>query len=880
MKTMGAVADRITLLHAESLPRPRLLSSDWAKRFHVFRAPPGHGKSVAMAQLWAAHRERGEMTAFVSAKHADYDPDLLAQRIYGQLLTAENTQSIFSAMDERRPRNLMTLADRLDHAADRQGYRLLICIDDIGCDSEMADRIEDLMLAAPPNVAIAAAMTADIGFARVAAQGQVEDVTVDKLNFSLDEARAVACGMRAGTVSDADLLTLWERTRGWAAPLILLLRAATSTGTQNQRLVSRKVTGRDCDLDRYFRSAILASLSDELREFCIRASVLDSVSAEYFDQLFGGNDGARLIEKLCVERMLLRPMDRNRSACEFHPLLREFLEHRYAVEYRSLDPERLAHAAEWQRQSGNSRESISLYLRAGEKDTATEMASSSIMDIALRQGEVEQIQLWKASFSEMDNAPTIALGLAWAQIFSLGQAQAAALIADIDAASSVQADDSTKLQLQRWRDLVAAVGAATADDLTEARRRCELWIKQHDGTDLVGQGAILTCLSFIAASEHRFDDLVKLRGQAASVNTVAEHRYALGWLHATIIFGEIAQGHMGSAADLLRNARDDEQAQFRATPFSAKLLDLLELEIDYEANRLGTLGSRIGNVLEFVRHHGVVDLTFLAFRTAAAFIDLGGDRQGAIELLQEARVIASEHAFPRLDALARIALADMAVMTDVDDAVAMLPAHDHPAFLTAHGPALRARASLSEARIALRQGKFHLCRRSAIVALEHARRNHSGRLEISAMLCLAAATAAAGRTAPAEQIVADAVDIALRKRCFRTLLDERRTLERLGSATAALINLIPDEQALGAGHRTEVVRTSRLPKQVDVPTLTRKELAILHRVKEGLSNREIAIRHRISENTVKWHLHKIFGKLQVRNRVQAVLKAEGIGFLD
>ena len=128
--------------------------------------------------------------------------------------------------------------------------------------------------------------------------------------------------------------------------------------------------------------------------------------------------------------------------------------------------------------------------------------------------------------------------------------------------------------------------------------------------------------------------------------------------------------------------------------------------------------------------------------------------------------------------------------------------------------------------------------------------------------------------------MADAVDIALRKRCFRTLLDERRTLERLGSATAALINLIPDEQALGAGHRTEVVRTSRLPKQVDVPTLTRKELAILHRVKEGLSNREIAIRHRISENTVKWHLHKIFGKLQVRNRVQAVLKAEGIGFLD
>src|SRR3546814_4009536 len=54
----------------------------------------------------------------------------------------------------------------------------------------------------------------------------------------------------------------------------------------------------------------------------------------------------------------------------------------------------------------------------------------------------------------------------------------------------------------------------------------------------------------------------------------------------------------------------------------------------------------------------------------------------------------------------------------------------------------------------------------------------------------------------------------------------------------------------------------------------RKELAILQKIKEGLSNREIALKHRISEDTVKWHVHNIFSTFGVKNRVQAILRSE------
>src|SRR3546814_19199745 len=75
-----------------------------------------------------------------------------------------------------------------------------------------------------------------------------------------------------------------------------------------------------------------------------------------------------------------------------------------------LKSELFARAAQWQRASGHSRESISLYLRAGDLDAAAEVASTSMIDIALRKGKVDQIQLWRRRFSEAVSDPTIIVG--------------------------------------------------------------------------------------------------------------------------------------------------------------------------------------------------------------------------------------------------------------------------------------------------------------------------------------------------------------------------------------------------------------------------------------------------------------------------------------
>ncbi|HET9229229.1 MAG TPA: LuxR C-terminal-related transcriptional regulator [Thermoanaerobaculia bacterium] len=61
--------------------------------------------------------------------------------------------------------------------------------------------------------------------------------------------------------------------------------------------------------------------------------------------------------------------------------------------------------------------------------------------------------------------------------------------------------------------------------------------------------------------------------------------------------------------------------------------------------------------------------------------------------------------------------------------------------------------------------------------------------------------------------------------------------------------------------------------------ITPREHEILGLIAEGLSNREIGERIFVSENTVKTHSSRLFTKLGVNRRVQAVQKGKELGLI-
>lgn len=110
----------------------------------------------------------------------------------------------------------------------------------------------------------------------------------------------------------------------------------------------------------------------------------------------------------------------------------------------------------------------------------------------------------------------------------------------------------------------------------------------------------------------------------------------------------------------------------------------------------------------------------------------------------------------------------------------------------------------------------------------------------------------------------------------------KRTLLNLGPSIGTLFYFLKDhcpkepevisqvEQWLAA------VEQEPYAKQIDQPmaTLSKREREILLLIADGMSNSEIASHLSRSLGTIKLHVHKIYKKLQVKNRMQAIKKFE------
>ena len=133
------------------------------------------------------------------------------------------------------------------------------------------------------------------------------------------------------------------------------------------------------------------------------------------------------------------------------------------------------------------------------------------------------------------------------------------------------------------------------------------------------------------------------------------------------------------------------------------------------------------------------------------------------------------------------------------------------------------------------------------------------------------------------QLLADALALAEPGGFIRIFVDEGPPMAHLLSAAAAH-GMIPDyTRKLLAVFKAEEQKSegtsSQPPAQPLIEPLSQRELEVLHLMAQGHSNQEISERLFLALDTVKGHNRKIFGKLQVQRRTEAIARARELGLL-
>ncbi|MBO0790189.1 MAG: hypothetical protein J2P36_04490, partial [Ktedonobacteraceae bacterium] len=190
---------------------------------------------------------------------------------------------------------------------------------------------------------------------------------------------------------------------------------------------------------------------------------------------------------------------------------------------------------------------------------------------------------------------------------------------------------------------------------------------------------------------------------------------------------------------------------------------------------------------------------------------------------------------------------------------------------------------LSQARVHLAQGNPS----AALAVLEPLRQQVEAKgwqdERLKVMVLQAVAARACGEKDQALHLLVDALAMAEPAGFIRLFLDEGLPMASLLSEAMALGSMPDSIRKLLAAFEAEKQQSennsSPPPAQPLLEPLSERELEVLHLVAAGLSNQEISERLFLALGTVKGHNLKIFGKLGVQRRTEAIARARELGLL-
>src|SRR5215203_1928432 len=399
---------RVPRTRTELVPRPRLreaLAPYEQRRLTLVSAPAGFGKTTLLSEWLEDRSGDGLPIAWLSLEEADNDLARFLAYLVSALRSALGEGIGEGVLASLRlpefPPVEAVVGVLINELADVRHEEVTIVLDDyhVIYSGPVHEATSFLLEHLPGNAHLVISGRADppLPLAKLRARDQVTEIRAAELRFTIEEATAFLKGVMGLTLSAADVATLEAITEGWVAAL--QLAALSMRDREDVSGFVETFSGSNRHVLDFLAEEVLERQPEGMREFLLKTSVLERMSAPLCDALTGRNDGQQMLERLERENLFVIALDDERRWYRYHHLFADFLRSRL----QRGQPERMRElhrrAAEWYEQNGWTSEAVRHALAAQEHDRAADLVEQVARKMWNR-GEVMTLLGWLEALPE------------------------------------------------------------------------------------------------------------------------------------------------------------------------------------------------------------------------------------------------------------------------------------------------------------------------------------------------------------------------------------------------------------------------------------------------------------------------------------------------
>ncbi len=217
---------------------------------------------------------------------------------------------------------------------------------------------------------------------RLRSQGRVLEINEHLLEFKAEEVKWFFNETKLSKLSNADIAALTQKTKGWAAGLVLLYHTLSNTTYSSVGDVLNQFGGFQKALSRYFDENVFGVQSTKIKSFMFKTSILTQLEPELCNRFLEIEDSASILAGLESNRFFTFFSDGDEPSYYYHHLLQEYLQSQFKTALSRSEKRRLCRrAAELYNDKGRQEEAIMILLEADLFDDASKMMESMDMNL-------------------------------------------------------------------------------------------------------------------------------------------------------------------------------------------------------------------------------------------------------------------------------------------------------------------------------------------------------------------------------------------------------------------------------------------------------------------------------------------------------------------